>query len=441
MFCFVLVSLCVTARGFHHTGEDNSLIPNEKWGYVTVRPKAHMFWWAYGAQNVHGRSNMPLILWLQGGPGGSGTGFGNFYEIGPLDADLKPRSNSWLLKPNLLFVDNPVGTGFSYVDDYSALTTNVSQIADDLFVIFSKVLDQIPAFKRTPFYVFCESYGGKMTAAFGERLHQGIRRREIDCNFKGVALGDSWISPVDSTLSWGDYLYQFNLLDGRDLRAVNQMAQKSADAAKRGNWNLATRYWGATEGVIDRVTDGVNPYNVLQHNTNILPTVEDADFFREEEHLAALYSRHVGMYQRQSLDQFMNGAIRRKLGVIPSRVRWGGQARAVFQAQSGDFMKPVITTVSKLISYGLKVVVFQGQLDMICDTPAAETWIKKLHWSKLGGYLATPRKALYVGANRNTQAFLKSYDNFALYVIMNAGHMVPYDNPEMSLKMVGMVVG
>lgn len=48
---------------------------------------------------------------------------------------------------NVLFVDNPVGTGYSYVTDDSAYTTNVSQIADDLMTLFSQFLEDIPVFK------------------------------------------------------------------------------------------------------------------------------------------------------------------------------------------------------------------------------------------------------------------------------------------------------
>lgn len=33
---------------------------------------------------------------LQGGPGGSGSGFGNFEEIGPLNRDLEPRKTGWV---------------------------------------------------------------------------------------------------------------------------------------------------------------------------------------------------------------------------------------------------------------------------------------------------------------------------------------------------------
>ena len=79
---------------------------------------------------------------------------------------------------------------------------------------------------------------------------------------------------------------------------------------------------------------------------------------------------------------------------------------------------------------------------MICDTPGAELWIKKITWKGLGDYMNTRRIPLYVeGEGRDTQGFVKKYGNFALYYIMNAGHMVPADNPEMALKMVEMIVG
>ena len=72
------------------------------------------------------------MIWLQGGPGASSTGYGNFELIGPLDSDLNIRNSSWVQHANLLFIDNPVGTGFSYVTDTDAFTTNNQMIAKDL---------------------------------------------------------------------------------------------------------------------------------------------------------------------------------------------------------------------------------------------------------------------------------------------------------------------
>jgi serine carboxypeptidase 1 len=136
-------------------------IPDESWGYVTVRPGAHSFWWLYGANATPAdRPTLPLIMWLQGGPGASSTGYGNFAEMGPLDWYLKPRASAWTNAPaNLLFVDNPVGAGFSYVDDLTLLPKTNGDIAKDLVALAAAFFDKYSELQGTPFYVFTESYG------------------------------------------------------------------------------------------------------------------------------------------------------------------------------------------------------------------------------------------------------------------------------------------
>lgn len=39
-------------------------------------------------------------------------------------------------------------------------------------------------------------------------LPQAIKNGEVVSDFRGVALGDSWISPMDSVNTWGPFLYQ-----------------------------------------------------------------------------------------------------------------------------------------------------------------------------------------------------------------------------------------
>lgn len=56
-----------------------------------------MFWWLYyTTASVANYTEEPLILWLQGGPGASSTGYGNFEEIGPLDVNLSHRNHTWV---------------------------------------------------------------------------------------------------------------------------------------------------------------------------------------------------------------------------------------------------------------------------------------------------------------------------------------------------------
>jgi serine carboxypeptidase 1 len=409
-------------------------IPDEDWSYITVRPQAHMFWWLYGATSPQ-RAQLPLILWLQGGPGGSGTGFGNFGELGPLDVSLKPRSTTWVQAANVLFIDNPVGTGYSYVDSQNAYTRNVSAISADLLVAMKTIVTKYPEFQTLPFWIFCESYGGKMTAHFGATLQKAILAKTITMNFKGVALGDSWISPTDYTSTWGPYLQALSVVDQNEAGQIKDAADAVQQACSSGQWEQATDLWGNEEQVVEEVSDGVDFYNVLIHNSEARLGRNKHETPRE-----TLKRNHLAPYVNDDLNALMNGPIRQKLKIIPAGVTWGGQSGAVFDNQAGDFMKDVISSVDQLLSYGLSVHVYNGQLDVICDTLGTENWMQQLNWSGMPQFNTASKIPLYPSSGtQQTGAFVKNYKNLSLWFIMMAGHMVPSDNGPMALKMVQMI--
>lgn len=413
----------------------------EVWDYVTVRKDAHMFWWLYYATSpCKNFTELPLVMWLQGGPGGSSTGFGNFEEIGPLDCDLKPRKTTWLQSANLLFVDNPVGTGFSYVSKDGVYAKDLAMVASDMMVLLESFFSCRPEFQTIPFYIFSESYGGKMAAGIALELHKAIQQGTIKCNFSGVALGDSWISPVDSVLSWGPYLYSMSLLDDQGLAEVSQVAEQVLDAVDKGLYKEATQLWGKAEMVIEQNTDGVNFYNILTKTAPMSTTKSSLEF--TQSHLVQLYQRHVRHLNRDDLNQLMNGPIRTKLKIIPKDCSWGGQANNVFLNMEGDFMKPVVSVVDELLEAGVNVTVYNGQLDLIVDTMGQEAWVRKLKWTELPKFNQLKWKPLYADpTSSETSAFVKSHKNLAFYWILKAGHMVPSDQGDIALKMMKLVTG
>jgi len=87
---FVLTDGCVFPTGRKGFGPGE-----QEFGYVDVRPGAHMFYWLYYT-TAKDWTQRPLVMWLQGGPGASSTSYGNFEEIGPLTADLKERNTTWV---------------------------------------------------------------------------------------------------------------------------------------------------------------------------------------------------------------------------------------------------------------------------------------------------------------------------------------------------------
>lgn len=374
---------------------------------------------------------------LQGGPGGSSTGFGNFQEIGPLDVNLKPRSTTWLSKVSLLFIDNPVGTGYSYTTDDAAYATTNGQIAADLVTVMKDFFAEAPDFTTTPLYVFSESYGGKMTAGFARALQKAIAAKEINCNFEGIAMGDSWISPMDSVLTWGLYLFSTSLVDEAGLSKINESAQATNAAVLAGKWAESTQLWSATEDAVEIATSGVNFYNILKWGQD--EEVKTA-LNKARSSLEKLYARHVTVHGLDPLSDLMNGPIRKKLGIIPQNVTWGAQSRKVFEKLSEDFNKPVVDVVDELLNTTLNVVVYSGQLDLIVDTVGTERWVQKLKWPGLSGYNAAPRKPVRDKVTKLQVAFVKTFKNLSFYWILDAGHMVPADAGKTALQMLTMII-
>lgn len=159
----------------------NGFGPGEQdWDFVTVREGAHMFWWLYyTTAEVEAFTDRPLAIWLQGGPGSSSTGYGNFEEFGPLDLELKERNFTWVKDMNVLFLDSPVGAGFSYVDDAQYLNTDNAQIVVDLVEVLKGFYLKHPEFESVPLHIFSESYGGKVAVEFAYVLDK-VRARSFN---------------------------------------------------------------------------------------------------------------------------------------------------------------------------------------------------------------------------------------------------------------------
>ncbi|MEE6507014.1 hypothetical protein FKM82_007944 [Ascaphus truei] len=310
-----------------------------------------------------------------------------------------------------------------------------------MMVLLKEFFDSKPEFQKIPFYIFSESYGGKMTASVSLALYKAVQAGSIKCNFAGAALGDSWISPIDSVLTWGPYLYSISLLDEEGLQEVKSSANGVLDALNRGQYDRATELWSVTESVIEQNTDGVNFYNILTKDSPMDKEHYGGDGPRfGNVYLGNLYQRHLQPLQRRSLEELMNGPIRKKLKIIPDSVTWGGQSAEVFANMAGDFMKPVIDTVDELLAANVNVTVYNGQLDLIVDTVGQEDWVKKLKWPHLDQFKSLKWKALHASPKRSeTAAFYKSYENLSFFWILKAGHMVPADQGDMALKMLRMI--
>jgi len=122
-------------------------------GDIEVAPEHHGNLWFWRFENRHLANKHRTVLWLNGGPGCSSLD-GALMEIGPYrlkdEEHLMYNNGSWDEFANLLFVDNPVGTGFSHVDtdsyvhDLGQMAENMVLFLEEYFRIFpGEVLNDV----------------------------------------------------------------------------------------------------------------------------------------------------------------------------------------------------------------------------------------------------------------------------------------------------------
>lgn len=104
-------------------------------GYVDIDEHQHIFWWFFEARNQD-PTTAPLTVWINGGPGSSSM-IGLFQELGPcrVDSNGKVVDNpyAWNNASNMIFIDQPAQTGFSYSDaisGYLGVTGDIVQLPD-----------------------------------------------------------------------------------------------------------------------------------------------------------------------------------------------------------------------------------------------------------------------------------------------------------------------
>ena len=132
-------------------------------GTVDVTDERRLFFWFFESRNDP--ENDPVILWLNGGPGGSSM-MGLFNEMGPCwiepnATETVPNPWSWNNNASLLFIDQPAGVGLSTLKPGARLPNTDSDGAPDFQTLLNVFFGDIfPEKAHLPIHFAVESYGG-----------------------------------------------------------------------------------------------------------------------------------------------------------------------------------------------------------------------------------------------------------------------------------------
>ncbi|KAJ8687304.1 hypothetical protein QAD02_023098 [Eretmocerus hayati] len=356
----------------------------------------------------------PLVLWLQGGPGATSL-FGLFTENGPFiiskDMTLNIRKYSWNINHNLLYIDNPVGTGFSFTENPKGYVTNEVQVGRDLHTALVQFFDLFPNLRKNDFFVTGESYGGKYVPAVSHAIKDYNIHAPVKINLKGLAIGNGWSDPINQ-ISYGKYLYQHSLIDFNGYLEFKKVEDQVQDLIKQKNYLLASV-------TLDKLIGGdINGDSLFKNMTGF-------DFY---------YNYLFPKMDNSSImfaDWVQLPHIRKAIHV--GNASFGGETQQVGENLLEDGTKSITDFISNLLEH-YRVLIYSGQLDIICAYPMTERYLRRLEWSGSEEYKTAIRKKWWVG--KELAGYSKTVKNLTELLVRNAGHMVPSDQPKWSLDMI-----
>ncbi|XP_014486300.1 PREDICTED: venom serine carboxypeptidase [Dinoponera quadriceps] len=384
-------------------------------GYLTVNKayNSNLFFWFFPA--MHNPKTAPMILWLQGGPGATSM-FGLFTENGPFivteNKTLTMRKYSWNIAHNVIYIDNPVGTGFSFTGDDKGYVRNETEVGKDILNALVQFFQLFPELQDNDFFVTGESYAGKYVPAVSHAVKDHNVKAEVKINLRGLAIGNGLCDP-ENQLLYSDYLYQLGLID-RNGKAQFQIYEN-----KGRNFIQQKKYVEAFE-VFDALLNGdINVTPSLFHN------LTGFDFYYNylmtDENNASNW-----MYE-----WIQRADVRRSIHV--GNNSFDVETKIVEEHLKGDVMQSVANLLTDLLQH-YRVLIYNGQLDIIVAYPLTENFLYKLQWPGADKYAKTPRKVWMVGGK--LAGYTKSVDNLTEVLVRNAGHMVPMDQPKWALDLI-----
>jgi len=387
-------------------------------GFIPVKAESssaqgEIFFWFIPPKD--GNPRAPLILWLQGGPGGSGIQSGLLFIHGPVqlvDGRLVERNISWNNHFAMLYVDQPVGTGYSFTTNASDLATYASSEKDVAEMMHSFLLqfyDKELWPRSNPLFVTGESYGGHYCPAIASM----IMSKGVLQNLHGVAIGDGLTDPETQVLTKPQAAYDFGLIDEHVLEEATVHARKASSLSVAGKYKEAKAQREAMEQLVQNVS-GANLYDV----------------------------RRFSDYNMSAEEAWLNSSGTKAMLGIPSGVNFG-TADFVEDALADDFMRSVRDRVPGLLNLPRGVLFYTGQFDWKDGVVSNEAWLSKISWAGKANFSAAHRRPLHrqgLDGSSVTYGWGKTYDSdegrLSWVTISGAGHMAPYDQPEAALTVL-----
>ncbi|KDE04968.1 hypothetical protein, variant [Microbotryum lychnidis-dioicae p1A1 Lamole] len=382
---------------------------------------AHLYFFMLKARHIADKER--TIFWFNGGPGCSSFD-GSMMEVGPLRLEpgskgtLKEIDSAWNEYANVVFVDQPAGTGYSYVST-NKYVHELDEAANHVVEFMTRFYTVFPEFQRHDTYLAGESYAGQYIPYIARAILDLAR---FKTPLKGVLIGNGWIDPYSQYPAYLDFALQSGVIKKGSAAEtqVRQAVKECMDALESRGGKLKVKvHTGLCEAILQGITDAtvtsVNGLDVCVNNYDVRltdsypacgmnwpPDLADITPYLQREDVKKAFhaSRHDGGWTE------CNGGVGSNF--------WASES------------VPAVQLLPKLLDE-IPVLLFAGDQDLICNHLGIERLIEGLTWKGETGF--GTEKAKDWSVNGKPAGQWTTARGLTYVKITDASHMVPYDRP------------
>mmetsp|Transcript_13768 Transcript_13768/g.15341 ORF Transcript_13768/g.15341 Transcript_13768/m.15341 type:complete len:570 (+) Transcript_13768:63-1772(+) len=393
----------------------------------------HLFFWMFEKranekeEEVDDDEEIPFVVWLTGGPGCSST-LALLSENGPCSVNLNGKETSvnpysWTEAAHVLWIDQPAGVGFSYGDENDS---GEEMVGEDAYYFFQAFFKSHPEYANSPLYIIGESYAGHYVPAISHRIWKGNQspcEKCVPLALAGLAIGNGLTAPEEQYKWYPEMVWN----NSHGIKVVDESvydAMKEAvpactaliDKCESGDStidNFACQAAFVTCNIAltsPYQATGLNPYDIRK-KCEVPPLCYDfshvKDWLNLESTKKALNVDENHSHSWEACNFGING----KFHV--------------------DWMKDFSHYVGDLLDAGFPTLVYAGDVDFICNYLGNEAWTKAFDWTGKADFNKADVHNWEDGAG-----LARTSSGLTFLQVVDAGHMVPSDQPEISLTML-----